>query len=205
MTPSEEFASFLESESVKTTKLFWCRKRSYHILWKNKWVFLRWQKRGPITLKNCTMHYLLSSPRQWSPRGLFQPSLFITKLRNRLNDESINGLTFMHQYYKSVKSVLNNSSNFKITLFSSSKNIFISQPKKICVFPGFFSAIWNLGFKILLRIGNTNQVMYISLYFVCISSVLLLLCSHAVSWCWRSVITNSSSVAVPSSSTHPDG
>ena len=58
---------------MKTTKLFRNRKRSYHKLWKKKWVFLRRQRRGQITLKNCSMPYLQSSINQRNQRGLFQP------------------------------------------------------------------------------------------------------------------------------------
>jgi len=41
------------THEVKTTKLFRHRKITDHKLWKRKWVFLRLQRRGQITLKIC--------------------------------------------------------------------------------------------------------------------------------------------------------
>jgi len=109
-------------------------------------------------------------PKSVEPeRASSATGLFVTKLRNRLNDWKC-ALIVMSQYYKhqwqtvlylinnSLKNCAGTNSNDFTTILSfycSKSHSF--QNRKNPGFPGFFfSATRNPGFKILPRIGNTN-------------------------------------------------
>ena len=109
-------------------------------------------------------------PKSVEPeRASSATGLFVTKLRNRLNDWKC-ALIVMSQYYKhqwqtvlylinnSLKNCAGTNSNDFTTILSfycSKSHSF--QNRKNPGFPGFFfSATRNPGFKILPRIGNTK-------------------------------------------------
>jgi len=114
------------------------------------------------------MPQLQSSPNQWNQRGFSVSGLFATKLRNRLNDESVLWLSCVGIINIIEKTVLNlinnslinyagtNSSYFTMILsFYRSKSHSFQNPKKSRFSRVFFSVTRNPGFKILPRIGNT--------------------------------------------------
>jgi len=93
-------------------KLFRHRKKSDHKLWKRKWVFMRLQIRGQISLKNCNMSQLQSSLNQWNQRGFFSHGTICHKTQKHTEWWKC-ALIVMRQYYKhhrkTVLNIINNS------------------------------------------------------------------------------------------------
>ena len=104
-------------------------------------------KRGKITLKNCSVTI---KPKSVEPERAFSTTgLFVTKLRNRLNDKSALWLSFVGIIDILEKLCLTslticggtNNSNFTMILsFYRPKSHSFQNPKKT-FFPGFFSQL----------------------------------------------------------------
>ena len=98
MTLSEEFASFLESEQNKIIPV---REEIRSQTVKKEMSLFEATKKRPENLEKLYRALLTIKPTSVEPERAFSAmGLFITKLRNRLNDDSIDGLIFMRQYYK---------------------------------------------------------------------------------------------------------
>ena len=100
LTLSEEFVSFLESENHEYEAISAQEENRSQSVKKEMSLFEATKKRPEnfeklyhalLTIKTT----LVETERAFSPMGLF-----VTKLRNRLNDESLDALIFMRQYYK---------------------------------------------------------------------------------------------------------
>ena len=154
---------------VKTTKLFRLRKRSYHKLWKRKWVLLRLQRRGQITLKTVPCLNYNQAQISGTREGFFSHCTICHKTQKQTEWWKC-ALIVMRQYYKHQwqtafnlinASLINcaetNSNNFTMILsFYRSKLHYISKPEKNGFSHVFFSANRSPGFKVLPPIGNTS-------------------------------------------------
>ena len=100
MTLSEEFVSFLESENHECEAISAQEESRSQIVKKEMSLFEATKKR-PENLEKLYHALLTIKPRSVEPERAFSAmGLFVTKLRNRLNDESLDALIFMRQYYK---------------------------------------------------------------------------------------------------------
>ena len=98
MTLSEECASFLESEHNKTIPVHE-EIRSQTV--EKEISLLELTKKRPDNLKKLNRALRTIKPTSVLSERVFSAMrLFITKSRNILNDDSIDGLIFMRQYHK---------------------------------------------------------------------------------------------------------
>ena len=100
MTLSEEFASFLENEIHECEDISAQEESRSQIVKKEMSLFEATKKR-PENLEKLYHALLTIKPTSVEPERAFSAmGLFVTRLRNRLNDESLDALIFMRQYYK---------------------------------------------------------------------------------------------------------
>ena len=100
MTLSEEFVSFLESKNHECEAISALEESRSQIVKKEMSLFEATNKR-PENLEKLYHALLAIKPISVEPvRAFSAMGLFLTKLRNRLNDESLDALIFMRQYYK---------------------------------------------------------------------------------------------------------
>ena len=100
MTLSEEFISFLESENHECEAI-WAQEKSRSQIVKKEMSLFEATKKRPENLEKLYHILLTIKPTSVEPERAFSAmGLFVTKLRNRLNDESLDALIFMLQYYK---------------------------------------------------------------------------------------------------------
>ena len=100
MTLFGEFVSFLESENHEFEAISAQEESRLKIVKKEMSLFEATKKR-PENLEKLYHALLTIKPTSVEPERAFSPmGLFVTKLRNRLNDESLDALIFMRQYYK---------------------------------------------------------------------------------------------------------
>ena len=100
MTLSEEFVSFLESENHECEVISAQEESRSQTVEKEMSLFEATKKR-PENLEKLYHALLTIKPTSVEPEKAFSAiGLFITKLKNRLNGESLDALIFMRQYYK---------------------------------------------------------------------------------------------------------
>ena len=99
MTLSEEFVSFLESKNHECEAIT-AQESRLQIVKKETSLFEATNKR-PKNLEKLYHALLTIKPTSEEPERAFSAMrLFVTKLRNRLNDESLDASIFMRQFYK---------------------------------------------------------------------------------------------------------
>jgi len=77
----------LETEDQKTIR---AQEEIWSQIVKKEMSLLRLQRRGPITLKKLFHTLITIKPKSQEPERAFSATgLFVTKLRNRLNHESV--------------------------------------------------------------------------------------------------------------------
>jgi len=177
---------------VKTIKLFRHRKGSDHKLWKRKWVFLRLQRRGQTTLKKLFHALITIKPKSVEPERTFSDTgLFVTKLRNRLNDESVlwSSCISIIKIIEKILSVINNSlincagnnsNNFTIILSFIAQNRIHFKTRKKRALPGFFSQLPET--RVLKFCPNWKH------YFWVTHSLLVVLVQRKLKFTWNSKI-----------------
>jgi len=139
---------------VKNTKLFRHRKRSGHKLWKRKWVFLRVQKRGQLTLKKLFHALITIKPKSVEPEKVFQPWDYLSQ--NSETDWIMKVLWFSWVSIVNIIEKLCLINNSPINCAGTNSSNF-TMLLSFIGFPGiFFSATRNASLNFLPRSGNTS-------------------------------------------------